>query len=140
MKTLSASSSLIRATDASESVRAAEERRKCCGISHKHMPVVVGAVSPRVEIDDPRGRRSVHVVEQQQLRPGAVLGEHAEIGAAFDQRRSQREALPSLANHGLCGPTLRVSYDLLLCIIQNRPQVPLVPEALYVDLVDSFGA
>jgi hypothetical protein len=46
------SSSLIRATDASESVRALAERRKCCVISQKRyfylLRYVIGAISPLV--------------------------------------------------------------------------------------------
>ncbi len=54
---------------------------------------MVGSVGPRVEIDDPRRHRGVLVIEQQQLRSRAVLSEDAEIGAAGDERRAQREAL-----------------------------------------------
>jgi len=60
---------------------------------HKDVPIMVGSVGPRVEIDDPRRHRGVLVIEQQQLRSRAVLSEDAEIGAAGDERRAQREAL-----------------------------------------------
>ena len=36
-------------------------------------------------------------VEQQQLNSRTVFGEHAEIGAAGDQRRAEREAFATLA-------------------------------------------
>src|ERR1700758_719625 len=35
---------------------------------HKDVPITVGSVGPRVEIDDPRRHRGVLVIEQQQLR------------------------------------------------------------------------
>jgi len=71
---------------------------------YKDVPVMVGAVGPRVEIDDPKGHRRVHVLEQQQLRCGTVLGEHTEIGAAGDESGTKRKALAFLANRGLHPP------------------------------------
>jgi hypothetical protein len=74
---------------------------------YKDVPVMIGTVGPRIESDDPRRPRSVHVVEQQQLRCGTMLGEHAEIGAAGDESRTERKALAFLANHGLHPPVPR---------------------------------
>jgi hypothetical protein len=68
-----------------------------------------------------------------------MLGEHAEISAAFDQGRSQREAFTALADHGLRWPRLRVAYDLLR-VIHDRLQVPLIFEALGVNLGNVFRA
>jgi hypothetical protein len=56
------------------------------------MPIVIGAVDPRVEINDPGGCFGIGIIEQQQPHPGAVFGEDAEIGAAGDKGRTQREA------------------------------------------------
>jgi len=58
---------------------------------------MVGAVRTRVEVDNARRVRGVRSVEQQQLGRRTVFGEHAEIGAARDQRRAEREALATLA-------------------------------------------
>ena len=51
-----------------------------------------GAVDPWVQINDPRRLWGVYVVEQQQLRPAAVLGEHAEIDASVNKGRPERKA------------------------------------------------
>src|SRR5271165_1743709 len=64
---------------------------------HKGVPIMVGAVRTRVEVDNARRVRGVRSVEQQQLGRRTVFGEHAEIGAARDQRRAEREALATLA-------------------------------------------
>ena len=64
---------------------------------HKGVPIMVGAVRTRVGVDNARRVRGVRAVEQQQLNRRTVFGEHAEIGAAGDQRRAEREALATLA-------------------------------------------
>ena len=46
----------------------------------------------RRERDDPCGLRSILVIEQQQLEQGRVLGEHAEIDTARQDRRAERSA------------------------------------------------
>jgi len=58
---------------------------------------MVGAVHPRVQVDNASRVRGVRSVEQQQLGRRTIFGEHAEIGAARDQRRAKREALATLA-------------------------------------------
>ena len=60
---------------------------------HQDMPIIVGPVDLWVEVDDAGWAWRVRVVEQQQLRPRAMLGERAEVGAARHKRRSEREVL-----------------------------------------------
>src|SRR5215510_3326853 len=64
-----------------------------CDPRDESVPIVVRAIAPRVEIDNPRRLRAINVVKQQYLRARTAFGEHAEIGAPGDQRRSQRETL-----------------------------------------------
>ena len=59
---------------------------------HEGMPVVIGAMLIRRERDDPCGLRSILVIEQQQLEQDRVLGEHAEIDTARQDRRAERSA------------------------------------------------
>src|SRR5262249_27463867 len=71
----------------------------CGAVWHECVPIMVGAVDPRVQINDPRRLWGVYVVEQQQLRPAAVLGEHAEIDASVDKRRPERKACSPVHLH-----------------------------------------
>ena len=68
------------------------------------VPVVIGPVGARVEIDHPRRRRGIRAVEQQQLSRPAAFGEQAEIRAGAVERRAQRKApagmLDRMARHG----------------------------------------
>src|SRR5215813_1911845 len=86
----------------------------------KNMPIMVGTVSPRVEIDHSRRLRGIHVVEQQQLCSSTVLGEHAEIGATGDGCRPEWKALARSMSreggHGLGpGPGANQYHVLLRC-------------------------
>ena len=56
------------------------------------VPVVIGPVGARVEIDHPRRRGRIRAVEQQQLSRPAAFGEQAEIRAGAVERRAQRKA------------------------------------------------
>jgi len=71
---------------------------------HEDVPVVVRAVDRRIEANHARGFGVVDPIEQQQLHPGAVSREDAEIDAIWRWRRSQRRATTFLDHpvaHGL---------------------------------------
>jgi len=59
------------------------------------MPVVIGAVGPWIERDYGRRPWVIHAVEQAQLDARAMLGKHAEIGAAIAERGAERKAAAS---------------------------------------------
>src|SRR5215472_10005359 len=97
--------------------------------AHKNMPIMVGTVSPRVEIDHSRRLRDIHVVEQQQLCSRTVFGEHAEIGAAGNKCRPERKALARSVSreggHGL-GPGLGANqYHVLVRCDRHLESPPL---------------
>ena len=52
-------------------------------VGNKYMPVVIGAMRSWIECDHARGPCVIHPIEQAQFHARAVLGEHAEIGAAI---------------------------------------------------------
>ena len=68
---------------------------------HKDVPIMVGAVRPRIEVDDPRGLWGVDAIEQQQLSRRVVFGENAEIGAPGNEGRAQRVTLAGLATRSV---------------------------------------
>ena len=53
---------------------------------------MVGAVRARIELDHPRRLRRVGIIEQQELDPGRLPREHAEVDAAGDDGGAQRKA------------------------------------------------
>src|SRR5215468_4229042 len=57
---------------------------------------MVCAVHIRIEIDYARRRGLIHAVEKQQLNRCGLLGKHAEIGAVFGERRTQRKAFAAM--------------------------------------------
>ena len=57
------------------------------------MPIVIGAVVLRIEVDDPRGLRIIHRIKQQELGRAAVLGKYAEICSAGRQSSTKRKAV-----------------------------------------------
>ena len=59
---------------------------------HEGMPVAIGAMLIRTKRDYSYGLSSILVVEQQQLQQDRVLGEHAEIDTARQDRRAERSA------------------------------------------------
>ena len=58
----------------------------------QHVPVVIGTVLPRVEPNDARGRRRLHVVEEQQFESRRALREDAEVDPHGRDRRAERGA------------------------------------------------
>ena len=59
---------------------------------NEHMPVVIGAVLMRIEVDDPRGLRIIRRIKQQELGRAAVLGKYAEIGSPLQQSSAKGKA------------------------------------------------
>ena len=56
------------------------------------MPIGLGAIGVRVEIDHPRRLGIIDAIKQQKLSRSTVFGKYAEIGAAGAERRTKREA------------------------------------------------
>jgi hypothetical protein len=69
-----------------------------------------------------RRPRGVHVVEQQLLRRGTMLGEHAEIGPLGARVAPNGNLLPSWPILVSIRPCLGVCDDLL-CFLYDRLQV-----------------
>ena len=59
---------------------------------HEGVPVVIGALAARVEVDDARRRGVIDAIEKQQLDAGGVLREDAEVDAAGTERGAERKA------------------------------------------------
>ena len=59
-------------------------------VRHEHVPVIVRTVGGWIEAHHARGLGVVDPVEQQQLDPGGVSREDAEVDAVRRRRRSQR--------------------------------------------------
>ena len=58
------------------------------------MPVVIGAVCLRNEINAVRGLGLIYMIEEQELNSASMLRKHAEIDAARQKSRAKREAFP----------------------------------------------
>ena len=61
---------------------------------HEDVPVVIGAIGEGVESDHARGLRVVLPVEKQQLDPGCMAGEEAEVDTTIDERGAERGGSP----------------------------------------------
>ncbi len=109
----------------------------------EHVPVVVGAIGGRVDPDHARWLRVVDAVEEQQLDPGRVLGEHAEVHPVGAGRRPERRAgaLGSnppdgigleIADRGIDGPSygtghgfaprFSAAYSAIVRSLENLPE------------------
>src|SRR6516162_452348 len=71
---------------------------------HESVPIMIGAVPPRIEVDHTCWIGAGAVIEQQRFHPTGLPREHAEIDAVRKDGRAQREipsrvvdALPRLA-------------------------------------------
>ena len=73
---------------------------------HEGVPVVVGALGARVQVDHMRGLGIVHAVEEEKLNRCAVLREDAEVDAARTERRTERKA--AALQRGDCGHPIHV--------------------------------
>ena len=63
----------------------------CTDAGHENVPVVVGTVGARIEVDDAHRLQRCGIIEQQQLDPGGLAREHAEVDTAGEDRGAQRK-------------------------------------------------
>src|SRR4051794_9575494 len=111
------------------------------GLAGRHagdegVPVVVGAVGDRVEADGPSGRRVVDAVEQQQLDPGGVPREEAEVGPVAAGRGPERRAgarpghvRPYVTGQGFACQ-ISVAYSAIVRSLENVPVLAMLRIAL----------
>ena len=72
---------------------------------HKDVPVMVGAMRARIELDHARRVRGGGIIEQQEVHPARLPREHAEVDALGEDGGAEREAptrcLPALEKLGI---------------------------------------
>ena len=65
---------------------------------HESVPIMIGAVRARIELDHARWLRRSDVIEQQQLKPTGLPRKHTEIDAVCENCRAQRETSSRLVD------------------------------------------